>query len=592
MTITTAASPSPFVSPVAGGRLTIVTAADQAYGRCLYQFLRSAERRGLNARHDIVAYDLGLDAQFLQHLQARFPWCEFRRFRFENYPPHVGAHLRAHAWKPFVVEEALQAARGLLLWLDSATLFHGALDEVEAAIRRHGVYALRGQSALGVHCDADILDALSVPARTRVRPERVSGALGLDPGNAAARKLAANWCALHRTPEYVRTATATHKSDQALLSIAMFAMEDAGELTLGDDEIDVSSRRPVRWMSSRNKVPAWLPLWLDPAARGYYAIYKTVDRADLGWRHRITSLVNGLSRWRKEHFTVFVASAATRKTIAVKAPSLSYYADPFVWRHRERTYLVCEQFHYLQHKGELCCIPLDAELRPGAPQRMLAHERHASFPYLFEDSATLYLVPELRAEGIHLYRCDDFPAQWTHLRTLVPGVDAADTVVFRHGGLWWLITSLRTQPDGNGRYLAIFFADDLLGGRWQPHPVNAQRLYGQLPFSSGRNAGAVISSGDRLLRPSQHNPHYYGEAVRWMEIETLTPTEFRESALGGTHPFAQFAARNAMHHLTVHDGLIAWDVRDRVDGAFRPAARQFAAAGLDRDIADAALSLS
>jgi hypothetical protein len=597
MTSTPATSTAPGASPAGVERLLIVTAADQAYWRCLHQFLRSAQRRRLQVRHDFLAYDLGLEASTRLQLQSRFPWCGFRRFRFETHPPHIGRELRGCPWKPFLIQEVMQSRRGLVLWLDSATLFKQALDDVVAQIRRLGVYGLRGQSALGSHCDADILDALSVPIEIRQRPERAGGILGFDASNPAAHKLVATWCEYHLVPDLVRTVSTTHKSDQALLSIAMGLMEARGELTLGDDEIDISSQHPVRWMTSRNKVPPWLPPWLDPAVRAYYAAYKVADRANLRWRHRLTNLANGLNRLKREHFSVFVASASTGKVVAIKAPPLSYYADPFIWRHRERTYLLCEEFRYARHKGYLRCIPLDADLKAGAPQTIIPRAGHASFPFLFEDGGSLYLVPETSADGgVHLYRCEDFPQRWTQVRSLLPAIDAADTIVLRHDHLWWLITSIRTRPDGGARHLAVFFTDNLLTGTWRPHPVNASKLYGESPFGSGRNAGAIIRSGERLLRPTQHNPNYYGEAVRWMEIERLTPTEYRECELAGAHPLARLSARLSMHHLTIHDDLIAWDVRDRVgpECTLSPRAKKshsLLASGLDRLTTQALLSL-
>jgi hypothetical protein len=597
MTSTPAASPSPAASPAGAERLLIVTAADQAYWRCLYQFLRSAERLRLNVRHEFLAYDLGLEAPARQRLQSRFPWCGFRPYRFEDQPPHIGHALRGCPWKPFLIQEVLQSSRGPLLWLDSATLFKQSLDGVVAHVRRFGVYSLKGQSALALRCDADILDVLSVPREVRQRAERVGGVLGLDPANPSARKLVATWCKHHLVPQFVRPRRASHNSDQALLSIVMLTMEAAGELTLGDEEIDISSHRAVRWMTSRNIVPPWLPVWLDPAARAYYAAYKVADRANLSWRFRAANLVNGLHRLAREHFTVFLASASTGKVAAIRAPRLSYYADPFIWRHRERTYVLCEEFRYPRHKGYLRCIPLDADLKAGAPQTIVSRNGHASFPFLFEHGGSLYLMPETSAEGgVHLYLCEDFPRRWMHVRTLLPAVDAADSVVLHHDGRWWLMTSIRVRPEGGARYLAVFFTDDLLNGRWQPHPINARKLYGESPFGSGRNAGAIIRSGERLLRPTQHNTNYYGEAVRWMEIERLTPTEYRECELAGAHPLAQLSARLSMHHLTIHGDLIAWDVRDRVGAEHTLSQRaresqKLVATGLDRLTAQAILGL-
>jgi hypothetical protein len=546
-------------------RLTIVSAADQAYWRCLYQFLRNAERLDLPSQYQFVAYDLGLDARSRQFLQSRFPWCEFRRFAFEQYPPHIGRDLATFAWKPLLLHEVLSAAKSPVLWLDSATLIRQPLDGVIADIRRFGVYSLRGQSTLRESCDSDILDALKVPDEMRERPIHVGGVLGFDADNPTAQKLVAVWRKHHLVADFVRKATARHKADQALLSTVMLPMEAIGDLKLNDSEVDISSFRPVRWMTSRNKAPAWLPLWLDPAVRLYYAVYKRLDQINLKMRFKFNELINGILRFTKEHFSVFVASTTDRKVTKISAPILSYYADPFIWRHQGQDFLLCEEFSYLHHKGYLRFIPLDTNLHPGTARRLILSRDHASFPFLFEDRDALYLVPETSAEGgVHLYRCDAFPEQWTRVRTLLPALDAVDTVIFRHDGLWWLITSIRVRRGSAARYLAVFFSEDLMATKWHAHPVNAQKLYCDLPFSSGRNAGAVVHASDRLLRPTQHNLSYYGAQIRWMEITQLTTMEYRECPLAAAYPLAELSTKLSMHHLTVHGDLIAWDVRDRV----------------------------
>ncbi|CAN0444662.1 unnamed protein product, partial [Phaeothamnion confervicola] len=186
-------------------------------------------------------------------------------------------------------------------------------------------------------------------------------------------------------------------------------------------------------------------------------------------------------------------------------------------------------------------------------------------PFPFEFSDDLYLVPETSAEGgVHLYRCVSFPDRWDRVRTILHGIDAADTVIFKHCERWWLITSIRKSQGSSGRYLAIFFTDHPIVGNWIAHPINEAKLYEEWPNGSGRNAGAPIRASDRLLRPSQQNPNYYGERVRWMEIVELSETGFEEIALEDFHPLAQFTKQWPMHHMSIHGKVVTWDVRDRL----------------------------
>jgi hypothetical protein len=361
---------------------TVLTAADRRYWRCLYQFLLSAERRQLHAAHRFAAYDLGLGAERRGFLEKRFAWCEFRWFDFSAHPPHIGRDLRDTGWKPVVIANAMERDGGLLLWLDSATVFKAPLDPVVDEIRQRGVYSLKGQAALGRRCDPVVLDLLKVPLELRTLPERVSGVLGLDTGKPAVRRLVNSWRDLVLVEEYLgrRRYNGSHMVDQALLSVTLHRMQAAGEITLGDEEIDISSPSPVRWMSSRNKVPERFPLWLDPAARAYYAACKAIDQAWIRLGRWCGRRVNGLHRWPKEHFSVFVASVASGKVAAVAAPRLCYYADPFLWTRDGRTCLFVEEFNYLEHRGRLCCMDLDAALRTAAPQPIELGRRHVWVP--------------------------------------------------------------------------------------------------------------------------------------------------------------------------------------------------------------------
>ena len=87
-------------------------------------------------------------------------------------------------------------------------------------------------------------------------------------------------------------------------------------------------------------------------------------------------------------------------------------------------------------------------------------------------------------------------------RRLLYGIDAADTVVLRHLGLWWLITSVQQAGAGN-RHLEIYYARDLLQDEFMPHPVNAERRYQDQKHGTGRNAGSYLRTASGWVRPMQ-----------------------------------------------------------------------------------------
>ncbi|MDE2462627.1 MAG: DUF1647 domain-containing protein, partial [Alphaproteobacteria bacterium] len=514
----------------------IVTAADRRFWRSLYQFLRSSERNEIEKQNRFLCYDLGLGERARSLIEKRFPWCQFRDFDFDRYPPHVALNRKSYAWKPIVLHDVCAGFEGLVLWFDCATLLRTrSLAGIWDIVEHNGVYALAGQSTIAEHCDPLVLEALNVPFEIGRRREIVSGVLGFNTSMPGIRRIVAAWrehalCEGHIAPRPIPSTR--YKNEQDLLSILLYRSLDAGEIEVPHGEIDISFHAPVRWMTSRNKVAGWIPLWADPLVRAYYGLYKTVDQALWKFDHfRITRL-HGYHRSRKEHFSVFVKRTSDGKIVQILAPSKAYYADPFLLLDKQKTWLLVERFSYRSCCGDLCAIELDDSLHAGPPIAILPGRRHCSFPFVFFHNGRHYMVPETSADGtVEIHEAEAFPSRWRLLSLALDDIDAADSVIFEHAGLWWLVTAVRNEAEGSGRFLSIFFSNDFRSGNWQPHPVDAMRLYQGLPYSSGRNAGSVLRRNGRLLRSAQASQRFYGEGLQIMEIEVLTPTEFRERPL-------------------------------------------------------------
>ena len=547
--------------------LVIVTAAAEAHAGCLGRLLRNLERRGLAARHRTIVFDLGLAPARRAPLARRFPWCEFRRFNFAAYPPHVALARRTYAWKPIVIERVLAEFSSPVLWLDSASQVRTDLHEVHLGLAGHGLYALRGQAPLRARCDPAVSRAMSAPPPLLDEREFVAGAIAFDPTFPAVRALVAAWhrCALD--PALMLPRHPQHNPEQAVLSLFILRGIAAGKLATASGDIDVSAARPVRWLSSREKVPSAWPAWADPFAWLYYRSYAAADQFLIRLRRFRATRINGLHRWPKENFQVVLGLTSKPYFRALSAPRFSYYADPFLWRHAGRDWLFVEQFLYLENSAHLVALPLDNSLRAGPPQALVLHgvaACHRSFPLVFSHDGKIFLLPESSAQrSVDLFVCEEFPTRWRWQRRLLDGVDAADSSLLHHAGRWWLFTSVRPTEDA-ARALEIHQTGDLLSGHLDPHPVNAERRYADAPCSSGRCAGAFLRTVDgEWLRPVQASPHYYGEGTRLMRIVTLTPDLFHEEEFKGAHPLAALAASVSPHHLSTLGDLVACDVRTR-----------------------------
>jgi hypothetical protein len=261
-------------------RRTVLSAADHRYARTLQQLLLSAERQGARTDAGWIVFDLGLTAADRGALSSRFPWCRVETFDFDAHPPHVRA-LASCAWKPVVIDQVLTRDGGLVLWLDSATILHAGLDPAFAAMAADGVLTLAGQSPARRWCHPATFNFMRVPAADLDQRCRSAGVLGFAADRPAVRDLVAEWRRLALIAECIAPPGANrtnHRYDQAILTNLLSACARQGRLTLRDDEVDISSTRPVGWVSTRNAVSPWVPLALDALVRACYTVYKRGDR--------------------------------------------------------------------------------------------------------------------------------------------------------------------------------------------------------------------------------------------------------------------------------------------------------------------------
>ncbi len=522
--------------------------------------------------HCWIAYDLGLSGSTLKALKSRFDWCRFKPFPFGQWPNHLRMENRNYAWKPVLVAEEVLASDGVVLWFDCATLFKGNLDPAIEAALNQGLWYLRGQTRLYLHADARSLDAMEVPLEVRHLPECVSGAIGFDARNSAARLIAKDWrdYALHE--EIIAppgAGLATHKFDQALLSAVVFKAVRDGTLWLSREEIDISSRRPIRWISSRNKVANEIPRSAEIVVRAYYAVYKWLDVWWLRASHWSATRLGGLRRHVIEQFIVSVTDHATRQRRDLPTPSYGYLADPFIWSTDAGLWVFAEEFSCAEERGKLVVLSLGADLTVRQRTEITITdpwgeiECHASFPFVFEIMGCPYLIPETsHRRTVDLYACDRWPDRWRLSRRLLLGVDAADTVAVRHQDRWWLLTSV---SDGTGgRQLEIHSCDDITTDPLEPHPVNSRRLGGDAPYGSGRNAGLIWhDAGGALHRVVQQSTEHYGQGGELRRIVQLTRTAFlEEQAMQRDDPDLVAAIRQS-HHYSRSGGFSAQDRRTR-----------------------------
>ena len=240
-------------------------------------------------------------------------------------------------------------------------------------------------------------------------------------------------------------------------------------------------------------------------------------------------------------------------------PRESKWADPFPVKEGDRYYIFMEELDRKTRRGHISVMELDRSGAVKGPVKILQHEYHLSYPYVFKWRDTYFMVPESRMNRtVELYKCKEFPYEWEHHSTLMSDVGAVDSTLEEIDGRWWMFATIAPDDVSAKRELHLFHSETPLGP-WISHPRNPVKS----DLSSARPAGRIIRHNGELYRPSQDstNLEAYSQAVTMNKILHISPSEYEETPVSrispdwgdkllATHTF------NTCDGLTVVDGLM------------------------------------
>lgn len=208
-------------------------------------------------------------------------------------------------------------------------------------------------------------------------------------------------------------------------------------------------------------------------------------------------------------------------------PLNRFFADPFPVYHDGCYYIFFEDYIWSEVKGYISVIKIDQKGKQGQIQRVLERPYHLSYPFIFQQDDNYYMIPEtMDAHRIELYKCREFPDQWELDRVLMENVNAVDTTLIEHDGLWWMFTNIDDDYNSYNEDLYIFYADSPFGP-WVPHPMNPVKS----DIRNSRPAGRIFRHKDKLYRPAQDSSIVYGKTTVINEIIELSKTHFREKEI-------------------------------------------------------------
>jgi hypothetical protein len=275
---------------------------------------------------------------------------------------------------------------------------------------------------------------------------------------------------------------------------------------------------------------------------GQRKIYRIPTNADM-CRFAVSRITSAVSRrvkgrGRKHHWRIASRRVRPGDNLPpdiddftwIESPRDHFYADPFLLSRAGRVWVFFEDYLYGEARGRLSCAELMPDGALGEVTPVLDHGRHLSYPFVFDYAGETFMIPESACdESVDLYRAKDFPHSWIKEKMLLP-VAALDTTICQHDGKVWLFTTVVDPPRADNR-LFLFEADNLFG-EWRFHPAN--------PISAdvrtARNAGAIFSMGEQLIRPAQDCSVRYGYALHFQKIIKLTPREYAETRVHSLLP--------------------------------------------------------
>ena len=243
-----------------------------------------------------------------------------------------------------------------------------------------------------------------------------------------------------------------------------------------------------------------------------------------------------------------------------------FQADPFIVYKDDKYYVFYEELKFEDYHGYLRAAELDVKNGKLINDKIILKlEHHLSFPSVFEEDGSFYMIPECaNSHSVDLFECTDFPYIWQKKQTLIDNIQAVDSTLLKvaddsplksSDDTWYLFTTEITQGASCDDELSIYKSADLFT---QPFT----KLYQEPVISdvtNARMAGHFIQRDGEIIRMSQNCGKRYGyqanlnkvlqieDGYKEELIETIKPSQ---GALG-------FHTYNQAHEIIIGDMEIA-----------------------------------
>lgn len=226
-------------------------------------------------------------------------------------------------------------------------------------------------------------------------------------------------------------------------------------------------------------------------------------------------------RFNQDGGTSILNDTETEFTV-IKDSYRYWTADPFLAEENGKYYLFFEAYDRLKRKGVLGYREI-TEHSSGKIKIIYECDFHLSYPFIFKENGTYYIVPESKASGeLFRLKCEHFPDKWVKEKVIAK-VGVVDTTIVNHNGVDYYV-SQRVMQAGRFDRFDLFYLENgrLCECKNNPLKIDAE---------TARGAGKFFEYGAKLIRPSQNCGAQYGDKLNFNEVTEISKDSYSEKLL-------------------------------------------------------------
>ena len=262
-------------------------------------------------------------------------------------------------------------------------------------------------------------------------------------------------------------------------------------------------------------------------------------------------------RWGVAYSREFWSDVELSAGRRISNPKHRFLADPFVFKRNGKHHIFVEDYDVRRGLGAISCVVVSSDDNHEIIDNVLVEPFHLSFPFVFEESSEVFMVPEThKSNSIRLYRCVEFPSKWELDTELFTGVSAVDTMLIKRDDKWFMLTNMSQFSSGDHlSQLHVFWSDELRSSDWKPLSslpiVHSSRI--------GRNAGLLFGKNGEWFRVRQRQAfNQYGAGFSIAKITQLDLDGYSEETFAEFDPIF-FDDLKGTHHMHGMEDFTVYD---------------------------------